>query len=160
MLELSVNLGERSYPIYIAQNNLTDSPNLSEFVRGQKVVIVSNETIAPIYLDQLTSQLPNNSFLSCIIPDGEQFKSLEYFEFINRFLLEHNCGRDTCLIALGGGVVGEVGAADGHGGVQLVHVDRTTTVVRRAVGERRIGNAQRAIGVLMERSTIAIEGAG
>ncbi|KPV94144.1 3-dehydroquinate synthase [Pseudoalteromonas sp. P1-9] len=168
MLELSVNLGERSYPIYIAQNNLTDSPNLSNILAGRKVVIVSNETIAPIYLDKFTSQLPNNDFLSCIIPDGEQFKSLEYFEFINRFLLEHNCGRDTCLIALGGGVIGDLTgfvAACYQRGIDFIQVPTTLlsqvdssvggkTAVNHPLGKNMIGAFYQPKAVYIDNNTL------
>lgn len=168
MLELSVNLGERSYPIYIAQNNLTDSPNLYNILAGRKVVIVSNETIAPIYLDKFTSQLPNHNFLSCIIPDGEQFKSLEYFEFINRFLLEHNCGRDTCLIALGGGVIGDLTgfvAACYQRGIDFIQVPTTLlsqvdssvggkTAVNHPLGKNMIGAFYQPKVVYIDNNTL------
>ncbi|MFY8352484.1 3-dehydroquinate synthase [Pseudoalteromonas sp. SSM20] len=169
MLELSVNLGERSYPIYISQNNLTDSPNLSEILAGKKVVIVSNETIAPIYLDKFTAQLPSDSFLSCIIPDGEQFKSLEYFEFINRFLLEHNCGRDTCLVALGGGVIGDLTgfvAACYQRGIDFIQVPTTLlsqvdssvggkTAVNHPLGKNMIGAFYQPKAVYIDNNTLS-----
>ena len=168
MLELSVNLGERSYPIYIAQNILDDSPNLSSFVAARKVVIVSNKTIAPIYLDKFISQFADQEVLSCIIPDGEQFKSLEYFEYINRFLLENNCGRDTCLIALGGGVIGDLTgfvAACYQRGIDFIQVPTTLlsqvdssvggkTAVNHPLGKNMIGAFYQPKSVYIDSNTL------
>ncbi|WMS94198.1 3-dehydroquinate synthase [Pseudoalteromonas sp. HL-AS2] len=108
MLELSVNLDERSYPIYIGQSTLQDNGRLVHHIGDCRPIIITNDTIAPFYLQGLLAQLATLNPLHFIIPDGEQYKSLTWFEKISAFLLENNCGRDTCLIALGGGVVGDL----------------------------------------------------
>ena len=108
MLELSVNLDERSYPIYIGQSTLQDNGRLVHHIGDCRPIIITNDTIAPLYLQGLLAQLATLNPLHFIIPDGEQYKSLTWFEKISAFLLENNCGRDTCLIALGGGVVGDL----------------------------------------------------
>ncbi|TMO90595.1 3-dehydroquinate synthase, partial [Pseudoalteromonas sp. S3178] len=71
-------------------------------------VIVTNQTVAPLYLDGLLDSLAKCAPLHIVLPDGEQYKTLEYFEQVSAFLLDNNCGRDTCLIALGGGVIGDL----------------------------------------------------
>ncbi|MFY8273705.1 3-dehydroquinate synthase [Pseudoalteromonas sp. SSDWG2] len=108
MLELNVELGERSYPIFIGSNLLQKNQMLSQFIGKSRPVIVTNETISPLYLSTLHNTLAHLEPLTFVMPDGEQYKSLEWFERLNAFLLEHNCGRDTCLIALGGGVIGDL----------------------------------------------------
>lgn len=169
MLELSVNLGERSYPIFIAKNLINDSPELGEIIGNKKVAIVSNETISPLYLEQFKSQLKHNQIIECIIPDGEQYKSLEYFEFINRFLLENNCGRDTVLIALGGGVIGDLTgfvAACYQRGIPFIQVPTTLlsqvdssvggkTAVNHPLGKNMIGAFYQPQAVYIDNNTLA-----
>ena len=169
MLELSVNLGERSYPIFIAKNLINDSPELGEIIGKKKVAIVSNETISPLYLEQFKSQLKHNQIIECIIPDGEQYKSLEYFEFINRFLLENNCGRDTVLIALGGGVIGDLTgfvAACYQRGIPFIQVPTTLlsqvdssvggkTAVNHPLGKNMIGAFYQPQAVYIDNNTLA-----
>ena len=108
MLELNVDLNERSYPIYIGEGILSDKTKLLNYIGNCRPVVISNETIAPLYSENILSKLVELNPLHFVLPDGEQFKSLEWFEKISAFLLEHNCGRDTCLIALGGGVIGDL----------------------------------------------------
>jgi len=108
MLELTVNLDERSYPIFIGQSALQDNGRLVHHIGDCRPIIITNDTVAPLYLQGLLDSLADLDPLSFVIPDGEQYKSLEWFEKISAFLLQNNCGRDTCLIALGGGVIGDL----------------------------------------------------
>ena len=153
MLELNVNLGERSYPIYIASGVLNDKDRLNAYIGDSRPVIITNETIAPLYLDNFKSQLAELSPLTYILPDGEKFKTLSSFEEVNAFLLQNNCGRDTCLIALGGGVIGDLTgfvAACYQRGVPFVQVPTTVlsqvdssvggkTAVNHPLGKNMIG---------------------
>ncbi|KKL48611.1 hypothetical protein LCGC14_2323800, partial [marine sediment metagenome] len=128
MLELTVNLDERSYPIYIGQSALQQTDRLRHHIGDCRPIIITNDTIAPLYLSDAMALLADLNPLSFIIPDGEQYKSLEWFEKISAFLLENNCGRDTCLIALGGGVVGDLTgfvAACYQRGVPFIQVPTT-----------------------------------
>ncbi|GAA59760.1 3-dehydroquinate synthase [Pseudoalteromonas sp. BSi20652] len=153
MLELTVNLDERSYPIYIGESVLQDNGRLVHHVGDCRPIIITNDTIAPLYLQGLLDSLDELNPLFFIIPDGEQFKSLEWFEKISAFLLQNNCGRDTCLIALGGGVVGDLTgfvAACYQRGVPFIQIPTTLlsqvdssvggkTAVNHPLGKNMIG---------------------
>lgn len=153
MLELNVELGERSYPIFIGDNLLRDSERLGSFLGQNRPVIVTNETIAPLYLDILINTLHEHQPLVFVMPDGEQFKTLQWFERLNAFLLEHNCGRDTCLLALGGGVIGDLTgfvAACYQRGIDFIQIPTTLlsqvdssvggkTAVNHPLGKNMIG---------------------
>jgi 3-dehydroquinate synthase len=153
MLELTVNLDERSYPIYIGESVLQDKGRLINHIGDCRPVIISNDTVAPLYLQNVLESLTDLNPLSFIIPDGEQYKSLEWFEKISAFLLENNCGRDTCLIALGGGVIGDLTgfvAACYQRGVPFIQIPTTLlsqvdssvggkTAVNHPLGKNMIG---------------------
>jgi len=153
MLKLTVNLDERSYPIYIGQSALQDNGRLIHHIGDCRPIIITNDTIEPLYLQGLLDSLAELNPLSFIIPDGEQYKSLEWFEKISAFLLQNNCGRDTCLIALGGGVVGDLTgfvAACYQRGVPFIQIPTTLlsqvdssvggkTAVNHPLGKNMIG---------------------
>ena len=80
MLKLTVNLDERSYPIYIGQSALQDNGRLIHHIGDCRPIIITNDTIEPLYLQGLLDSLAELNPLSFIIPDGEQYKSLEWFE--------------------------------------------------------------------------------
>lgn len=131
MRELTVDLGDRSYPIFIEQGLLTNPSVWSNYItkRGH-VVVVTNTTVEQWYLNPLVNSLESlgMNVSSCVLPDGEQYKNLESFNQIMTFLLEHNCGRDTTLVALGGGVIGDLtgyAAASFQRGVDFVQVPTT-----------------------------------
>lgn len=168
MLELTVDLNERSYPIYIGQNLLSDCRQLKEYVGKCRPVIVTNQTIAPLYLDTLLNGLSELSPLHIALPDGEQYKTLEYFEQVSAFLLENNCGRDTCLIALGGGVIGDLTgfvAACYQRGVPFVQIPTTLlsqvdssvggkTAVNHPLGKNMIGAFYQPKVVFIDTNTL------
>jgi 3-dehydroquinate synthase len=109
MKKLLVELGDRSYPIYIGAGLLNQPELLSQHIKARQVVIVSNATIAPLYLDKVLKNLPNFDVETVILPDGEQFKTLEYVTHIFDKLLACKFSRNSTLIALGGGVIGDMG---------------------------------------------------
>ncbi|MDW7549251.1 3-dehydroquinate synthase [Pseudoalteromonas sp. McH1-7] len=169
MLELKVDLNERSYPIFIGEHLLSDEVRLKQYVGQNRPVIITNSTVAPIYLDKLLGVFDTQSPLHFIIPDGEQFKSLEWFEKISAFLLEHNCGRDTCLIALGGGVVGDLTgfvAACYQRGVAFIQIPTTLlsqvdssvggkTAVNHPLGKNMIGAFYQPKAVFIDTKTLS-----
>ncbi len=169
MLELNVELGERSYPIFIGSDLLTDSQRLLRYVGNRRPVIVTNETIAPLYLDTLSQALASQAPLIFVMPDGEQYKTLEWFERINAFLLENNCGRDTCLIALGGGVIGDLTgfvAACYQRGVPFIQIPTTLlsqvdssvggkTAVNHPLGKNMIGAFYQPQAVFIDTAVLA-----
>ena len=156
MERINVNLGDRSYPISIGAE-LFDNPALfsSAIQAGRRVVVVSNETVAPLYAEQIIGTIRS---LQCEVsllslPDGEQYKTLDTFNQIMSFLLEGNYGRDVVLVALGGGVIGDVvgfAAACFQRGVDFVQVPTTLlaqvdssvggkTAVNHPLGKNMVG---------------------
>ena len=88
MERLTVALAERSYPIYIGQGLMTQKALFAPAIKGRRVMIVSNETVAPLYLAQLQASLADYQQDVCILPDGEAFKTLDSFNLIMTALLE------------------------------------------------------------------------
>ena len=128
METLKVDLGERSYPIFIGQGGLDNPGCFTPYIRGKQVMIVTNTTIAPLYLDRLINTLDGYSVDSVILPDGEQFKTLGTVNQIFTALLEKGHNRTTTLIALGGGVIGDMcgfAAATYQRGVDFIQVPTT-----------------------------------
>jgi 3-dehydroquinate synthase len=109
MKKLLVELGDRSYPIYIGANLLGQSELFSHHIKSKQVVVVSNETVAPLYLDAVLKNLQGYSVETVILPDGEQFKTLDKVTQIFDKLLSCKFSRNSTLIALGGGVIGDMG---------------------------------------------------
>ncbi|SFC53157.1 3-dehydroquinate synthase [Pseudoalteromonas denitrificans] len=169
MLELNVNLGERSYPIFIAPGVMHNELQLKKFIGDCRPVIVTNDTISPLYLETFKSKINHLSPLTFILPDGEQFKTLSSFEKINAFLLQNNCGRDTCLVALGGGVIGDLTgfvAACYQRGVPFIQVPTTLlsqvdssvggkTAVNHPLGKNMIGAFYQPSAVFIDTNSLS-----
>lgn len=153
METLTVNLAERSYPIYVGAGLLTSSALFAPHIAGQRVMIVTNDTVAPLYLDKLCQTLSGYQVDMLILPDGEAHKTLASFDLIMSALLEGTHGRDTTLIALGGGVVGDLvgfAAACYQRGIPFIQVPTTLlsqvdssvggkTAVNHPLGKNMIG---------------------
>jgi shikimate kinase/3-dehydroquinate synthase len=107
---LNVDLGERAYPITIGQNLLSNPSLLQERIKGQRVVIVTNTVVAPLYLDALQKQLSQlgKQVEAIVLPDGEEHKTWESLMLVFDALLAKKCDRKTTLLALGGGVIGDM----------------------------------------------------
>ncbi|KXF82785.1 3-dehydroquinate synthase [Enterovibrio coralii] len=154
MERIDVNLGDRSYPISIGAGLLAD-PALFSAAKGRRVVVVTNETIAPLYADLLLETLNKAGGEPALLslPDGEQYKTLDTFNTINTFLLEGNYARDVLIVALGGGVIGDVvgfAAACYQRGVDFIQVPTTLlsqvdssvggkTAINHPLGKNMIG---------------------
>ena len=103
-----VNLKENSYPILIGEG-LTNSPDVvADYIVGNDVLIVTNEVVAPLYLEKITKLFDDKNCLSYVLPDGEEQKKLKTVHKIIDFLLDAGFGRDATLVSLGGGVVGDI----------------------------------------------------
>ncbi len=153
MKELRVELGDRSYPIYIGSSALRQSNILATHIVGSEVLVVTNETVAPLYLQQVLDALAVEKVTVCELPDGEQHKSLQTLNSIFDSLLRNRHSRKTTLIALGGGVVGDMtgfAAACYQRGVAFIQVPTTLlsqvdssvggkTAVNHALGKNMIG---------------------
>lgn len=153
MKTLNLNLGKKSHPIYIGQGLLNQPELLTQHISGKQVMIVSNTTVAPLYLDKIKALLGDFSVAWVILPDGEQYKTLETLNLIFTALLEARFERSCTLIALGGGVVGDMtgfAAASYLRGVDFVQIPTTLlsqvdssvggkTGVNHALGKNMIG---------------------
>ena len=109
MKTLYVELGERRYPIFIG-SNLNPQELLEPYIHGKQVMIVSNDTVAPLYLDRYKAALENlgKTVATCILPDGEKYKNIEHLNLIFDALLEAGFNRDCTVLALGGGGIGDM----------------------------------------------------
>ena len=125
---ITVDLDERSYPIVIGSNLLGGGFDLAEHVKGPDCLVVSNDTVAPLYLDKLRPCLGDKVIESIVLRDGEAFKTLDTVTTILDKLVAARAGRDTTVLALGGGVVGDIAgfaAACYMRGVDFIQVPTT-----------------------------------
>ena len=130
MRSLNVSLGARSYPIHIGSNLLRQSELILPHLRTPRVAIVSNVTVAPLYLERLrgTLQAAGVKVTEIVLPDGEAYKNWETLNQIFDHLLSERCDRSTTVIALGGGVIGDLtgfAAASYQRGVPFIQVPTT-----------------------------------
>jgi len=165
---LNVDLGDRSYPVFIG-GDLFRSELIAPYIKGNQVLIVSNETVAPLYLDALKNVLPDIQVDQVILPDGEQYKTVEQVNVIYDVLLQQRHNRTTTLIALGGGVVGDMtgfAAASYQRGVNFIQVPTTLlsqvdssvggkTGVNHPLGKNMIGAFHQPQAVLASVEVLA-----
>ncbi len=127
---LNVDLGERSYPIFIGHHLLDNANLITDHINGSSTVIISNTTVAPLYLDKVENSLKQADirYDSVILEDGEAYKNLRSIEQIIDTLIQQRHDRNTTLIALGGGVVGDItgfAAAIYQRGVNFIQIPTT-----------------------------------
>lgn len=128
MKELRVELKGKGYPIYIGSGLLLENEILLKHIKSKQVLIVTNTLIAPLYLDRVIKALDGCLVETIELPDGEQYKNLEYITKIFDCLLEKKFSRNATLIALGGGVVGDMGgfaAACYQRGIPFIQIPTT-----------------------------------
>lgn len=128
MKELRVELKDNSYPIYIGSGLLKQKQILLKHIKSKQVIIVTNTTIAPLYLSTVIANLTEFQVEVVELPDGEQYKSLDYISKIFDCMLEKKFSRNSTLIALGGGVIGDMGgfaAACYQRGVPFIQIPTT-----------------------------------
>lgn len=130
MQTLHVDLGDRSYPIHIGSNLLLQTDLLTPHVASKQVAIITNTTVAPLYLQTLVDSLQRGGItaLPIILPDGEKYKNSDTLNLIYDALLQNRCERRTTLIALGGGVIGDLtgyAAATYLRGVPFIQIPTT-----------------------------------
>lgn len=169
MRRLNVDLGERSYPIFIADHLLHNAQCFTPHIKGRQVAIVSNETIAPLYMQALESLLKDFDLIKVVLPDGESYKNLDTLNLIFDGLLQARHSRTTTLIALGGGVVGDMtgfAAACYQRGVDFIQVPTTLlsqvdssvggkTGVNHALGKNMIGAFYQPNAVIIDTRTLS-----
>jgi 3-dehydroquinate synthase len=140
--QVDVDLGERTYPIYIGENLMSRGDLLTKHILGKQVLIVTNETIAPLYLDKLTSVLresdPTLQVESVVLRDGEQHKTVEELSKVWDKAMELRFNRKATFVALGGGVIGDMtgfAAASFQRGCNFIQVPTTVmAMVDSSVG--------------------------
>jgi len=165
---ITVELGERSYPIIIGSGLLGGGFDLAAYVGGPDCLVVTNETVEPLYLEALSADLRGRQVRAISLPDGEAYKTLETVEDILDTLVEGGANRDTTLVALGGGVVGDItgfAAACYMRGVDFIQVPTTLlaqvdssvggkTGVNHASGKNLIGAFHQPRAVLIDTDTL------
>jgi len=125
---LDVDLGTRSYPIYIGRDLLARADLFAPHLDGRQVLVVSNETVAPLYLRPVRAALADFDVHEVVLPDGERYKTLETFSRVIDAAMQQRLARDAAVVALGGGVVGDLAgfaAACFQRGVRYVQVPTT-----------------------------------
>ena len=130
MQTLKVELADRSYPIHIGRNLISDASLILPYLKRKHVAIVTNTTVAPLYLEQLSQSLQaaGVTVIAIILPDGEAYKNSTTLNTIYDTLLQNRCERSTTLIALGGGVIGDLtgyAAATYLRGVPFIQIPTT-----------------------------------
>lgn len=169
MQTLHVELGDRRYPIFIG-SDLNPRNLLEPYIQGQQVMIVSNTTVAPLYLTTYVAALEalGKKVATCILPDGEKYKNIEYLNLIFDALLEAGFNRDATVLALGGGVIGDMAgfaSACFQRGVYFIQVPTTLlsqvdssvggkTGINHPLGKNMIGAFQQPKVVLADMAQL------
>jgi 3-dehydroquinate synthase len=169
MRTLNVDLGERSYPIFIGRKLLGDTKLTAPFVKGKQVLIVSNEKVGPLYLEKTEQMFTDFHCEHVILPDGEKHKNLFTLNKIFDTLLAQNFDRTCTLVALGGGVVGDMtgfAAAIYQRGVNFIQIPTTLlsqvdssvggkTGVNHPMGKNMIGAFHQPRCVIIDTDTLS-----
>lgn len=170
MQTLSVALGERSYPIHIGTGLLVRGELVVPYLARRSAAIVTNTTVAPLFLDRLAGALAREGVevVRIVVPDGEDHKDWQTLNAVFDALLETRCGRDTTLVALGGGVIGDLAgfaAATYQRGVRYIQVPTTLlaqvdssvggkTAINHPLGKNMIGAFHQPTLVLADMDTL------
>ena len=169
MQTLHVELGDRRYPIFIG-SQLNPEQLLATYIHGKQVMIVTNDTVAPLYLQTYVNALEKlgKQVAHCMLPDGEKYKDIEHLNLIFNALLETGFNRDCTVVALGGGVVGDMAgfaAASFQRGVYFVQVPTTLlsqvdssvggkTGINHPLGKNMIGAFKQPQAVLADMAQL------
>jgi 3-dehydroquinate synthase len=168
MKTLHVALADRSYPIYIGRDLLSQTTLLTQHINSHEVLVVTNETVAPLYLQPVLAVLKDYRCESVVLPDGEQFKTLDVMNQVFDQLLTMHFSRQVTLIALGGGVIGDMtgfAAACYQRGVPFIQIPTTLlsqvdssvggkTAVNHALGKNMIGAFYQPQCVIADTDTL------
>jgi 3-dehydroquinate synthase len=171
MQVLKVELGERSYPVIIGSGLLSKADSYQAILPARKVALVTNEVVAPLYLDAAVAALQELGVevVSIVLPDGEAFKNWQTLNGIFDKLLSMHCDRGTTVVALGGGVIGDMAgfaAAVYQRGVRFVQVPTTLlaqvdssvggkTAINHPLGKNMIGAFHQPCLVVADTETLS-----
>ncbi len=165
---LIVKHSNGKYPLIIGQGLIKQSEWLAEFIDTQQVMVVSNTTVAKLYLSPIEQALEGFQYQHFLLPDGEHYKTLQQVEKLWNALAENHYHRDATLIALGGGVVGDMvgfAAACYQRGIQFIQVPTTLlaqtdasiggkTAINHPLGKNLIGAFHQPIAVIIDVDTL------
>lgn len=170
MQTLSVALGERSYPIHVGTGLLGRADLVVPYLARKSAAVVSNSTVAPLFMDRVAGALAREGvqIVRIVLPDGEEHKDWRTLDAVFDALLKNGCGRDTTLVALGGGVIGDLAgfaAATYQRGVQYVQVPTTLlaqvdssvggkTAINHPLGKNMIGAFHQPRVVIADMDTL------
>lgn len=167
---LEVSLLDRSYPIHIGANLLASATSYEKFIAGNTVAIVTNETVAPLYLPQVKAAIASlgKTIVEIVLPDGEEHKTAASLDQIYTAMLAAKCDRKTTIVALGGGVIGDVAgyaAATYQRGIPFIQVPTTLlsqvdssvggkTAINHPLGKNMIGAFYQPQAVISDTDTL------
>jgi len=166
---LQVDVGHARYPIAIGPGLLGHREFLATHMPAGDLLVVSNTTIAPLYMDRLRGSLGDRRVAECLLPDGERYKTLTTASLIFDALVAHKMNRDAVVVALGGGVIGDIAgfaAASYQRGVGFVQIPTTLlaqvdssvggkTGVNHPGGKNLIGAFYQPLAVIADTDTLA-----
>jgi len=165
---LQVELGDRSYPIFIGQGLMGNAQLVKPYVKGKQVLIVTNTTVAPLYLEACKQTFADFDVQSVILPDGEKYKTLDTLNLVFDKLIGERFDRSCTLVALGGGVIGDMtgfAAAAFQRGVKFIQMPTTLlsqvdssvggkTGVNHPLGKNMIGAFHQPECVIIDTETL------
>src|SRR6056300_833066 len=168
MKTIKINLGDRSYPIFIGQKLFKEYALIADYINNKRVAIVTNTTIEPLYLSEIKELLGHEDILSIVLPDGEKYKTHESLNSIYDQLLANKYGRDSLLIALGGGVIGDItgyAAATYMRGIDFIQIPTSLlsqvdssvggkTGINHSLGKNMIGAFYQPKAVIIDVDTL------
>lgn len=170
MNTLQLDLGERSYPIHIGSQLLDQADLYKKHIKGTFTAVVTNETVAPLYADRVVKTLEGigQQVKLIVLPDGEAFKTWEVLQKIFDGLLENSADRKTTLVALGGGVIGDMtgfAAACYMRGIRFIQVPTTLlsqvdssvggkTGINHPLGKNMVGAFHQPQAVIADLDTL------
>ena len=169
MITVEVNLASNSYPVYLGSGLLAAAELLERHLGSGKTLIVSNDVVAPLYLDRVRTSLGKRDVEIHIIPDGERFKTVETWYSVIDKLVGMQARRDTTIVALGGGVIGDIAgfaAASYMRGIRFLQLPTTLlaqvdasvggkTAINHARGKNLVGAFHQPAAVIIDSSTLA-----
>lgn len=166
---LKVDLGARSYPIHIGAGLLEDRALFEQLVKAEQIMVLSNDTVAPLYLARVRDHFATRRCETLVLPDGEAHKTLDSFGGVMGFMLDKRIERGGVLVALGGGVIGDIGgfaAACYQRGIDYLQIPTTLlaqvdssvggkTAVNHPLGKNMIGAFHQPLAVVADTTTLA-----
>ena len=172
MHALNVPLGSRTYPVVIGRGLLGRAEVLTPYLDGRQVLVLTNDIVAPLWLKPLRAALADHELAVHVLPDGEEYKTLETLAGIFDILAEHRFNRDATIVALGGGVVGDLGgfaAACWQRGIGFVQLPTTLlaqvdaavggkTAVNIPAGKNLVGAFHQPNAVIADTATLGTLG--